>query len=376
MVFTATGAGTGTGTADEWDTGAQEVQFNLKGADDTFTNASDMATGVLYEIYSLGDTDWNTVAGTSGVTYAVGDEVTSSGSGHSGTGIAMDLRPDSGQQNSFSSFTSTSSTPHATNLEFVASRMSFRDVYDNHQYDFPRKDGSANQVITTDGAGRLTFQNAPVSNLSILSDNQQFINGSAQGLSSGSLQNGVLTITTDNSGWDKSQLMLKDSNGKALAITGEDYTSSNKHRLAITFDPEGDHNPSGGGTGDYGMYWHKDYSDLSAGVKMGWDVFGAQDGFEWRVRGDNNGGTNSYDYEPIDILSDTFTLKSRNGYASVTDTLAVSSTKVEAKVPVQFPSYTTTERNALSAVNGMQIYNSTTSKMQAYAGGSWVDLHS
>jgi hypothetical protein len=36
---------------------------------------------------------------------------------------------------------------------------------------------------------------------------------------------------------------------------------------------------------------------------------------------------------------------------------------------------TTTERNALNATNGMIVYNSTTSKFQGYAGGSWVDLH-
>ncbi len=36
---------------------------------------------------------------------------------------------------------------------------------------------------------------------------------------------------------------------------------------------------------------------------------------------------------------------------------------------------TTSERNALTAVNGLQIYNSTTDKLQVYAGGSWVDLH-
>jgi hypothetical protein len=36
---------------------------------------------------------------------------------------------------------------------------------------------------------------------------------------------------------------------------------------------------------------------------------------------------------------------------------------------------TTTERNALTAINGMQIYNSTTDKLQVYAAGSWVDLH-
>lgn len=36
---------------------------------------------------------------------------------------------------------------------------------------------------------------------------------------------------------------------------------------------------------------------------------------------------------------------------------------------------TTTERNALTGVNGMQIYNTTTDKLQVYAAGSWVDLH-
>jgi hypothetical protein len=36
---------------------------------------------------------------------------------------------------------------------------------------------------------------------------------------------------------------------------------------------------------------------------------------------------------------------------------------------------TTAERNALTAVNGMQIYNTTDDKLQVYAEGSWVDLH-
>ena len=43
--------------------------------------------------------------------------------------------------------------------------------------------------------------------------------------------------------------------------------------------------------------------------------------------------------------------------------------------PAQLKSYTTAQRNALTAVNGQVIYNSDTSKIQAYAGSSWVDLH-
>ena len=51
------------------------------------------------------------------------------------------------------------------------------------------------------------------------------------------------------------------------------------------------------------------------------------------------------------------------------------------EVPVRFPSYTTTERNALTNVAfGMQVYNTTDNKMQAYVNvsgttPSWVDLH-
>ena len=48
---------------------------------------------------------------------------------------------------------------------------------------------------------------------------------------------------------------------------------------------------------------------------------------------------------------------------------------VEVGETVLFPSLTTTERNALTASNGMVVYNETTNKLQVYAGGSWPDLH-
>ncbi len=48
---------------------------------------------------------------------------------------------------------------------------------------------------------------------------------------------------------------------------------------------------------------------------------------------------------------------------------------VEVGETVLFPSLTTTERNALTASNGMVVYNETTNKLQVYAGGSWTDLH-
>lgn len=42
---------------------------------------------------------------------------------------------------------------------------------------------------------------------------------------------------------------------------------------------------------------------------------------------------------------------------------------------ILFPRLTTTQRDALSFTNGLVIYNSTTNKLQVYAGGAWVDLH-
>lgn len=45
------------------------------------------------------------------------------------------------------------------------------------------------------------------------------------------------------------------------------------------------------------------------------------------------------------------------------------------KKPLNAPTLTTAERDALDAVNADLIYNSTTNKFQGYANGSWVDLH-
>ena len=69
VVFTASGVGAGTGTAL------------------ALATAGSFIVGELYTIVSLGDTNWNTVAGTTGVTYIVGDTLSAATIG-SGTGIA------------------------------------------------------------------------------------------------------------------------------------------------------------------------------------------------------------------------------------------------------------------------------------------------
>jgi hypothetical protein len=66
------------------------------------------------------------------------------------------------------------------------------------------------------------------------------------------------------------------------------------------------------------------------------------------------------------------------GTAGSDDTVTNSSVALEIKSTTGAfvaSRMTTTERNALTAVNGMILYNTTTDKLQVYAAGSWVDLH-
>jgi hypothetical protein len=66
------------------------------------------------------------------------------------------------------------------------------------------------------------------------------------------------------------------------------------------------------------------------------------------------------------------------GTAGSDDTVTNSSVALEIKSTTKAllnARMTTAQRDALTAVNGMQLYNSTVDKLQVYAAGSWVDLH-
>ena len=53
---------------------------------------------------------------------------------------------------------------------------------------------------------------------------------------------------------------------------------------------------------------------------------------------------------------------------------AVEADTVKLSDTLTVASLTTTERNALTAVNGMLIYNSTDYKFQGYENGAWANL--
>jgi len=62
------------------------------------TNAGSFITGSTYAITELGDTNWNTTAGTTGVTYAVGDVFTASNAGAGSGKASLFLGEDNGEE--------------------------------------------------------------------------------------------------------------------------------------------------------------------------------------------------------------------------------------------------------------------------------------
>jgi hypothetical protein len=72
--------------------------------------------------------------------------------------------------------------------------------------------------------------------------------------------------------------------------------------------------------------------------------------------------------------ADTFTFAG-GGYANTGATrLTIDSAKITAALPVAYPSYTTTQRNALTPAAGWVLFNSTTVKLECYDGTTWNAL--
>ena len=111
-------------------------------------------------------------------------------------------------------------------------------------------------------------------------------------------------------------------------------------------------------------------------------------GFAWSARDDAAGNliaanmTSVINSISTSNVSADIIIRTRNGSISTytealrikADNDLVSAGNVTSGGFVQFGSLTTTERNALTAANGMVIYNSSDNKFQGYENGAWVNL--
>ena len=79
------------------------------------------------------------------------------------------------------------------------------------------------------------------------------------------------------------------------------------------------------------------------------------------------------DAETVTIANSGGAIKLGVGLTAPTEALDVNGAGKYTSF-VQFGSFTNAQRNALTAANGMIIYNSETNKFQGYEGGAWVNL--
>lgn len=226
------------------------------------------------------------------------------------------------------------------------------------KYILPTADGSANQVIKTDGGGNLSFTDA----------------GSFSGnLAGNDLTDASQDLTIKPTGSTQAELKLLDTGNDSMKL----------QLIGINTDAVG------------GQIEAVDQTGARANVSF----TAKQTDF------DSNGGSIRF---KTNLPTETIQFMPANSSSSPTpeqDTLTVSSTglgfmdmssstnfglsvgatrqiemygtRIELKKVVETARYTTTERNALSAiaVGGSLLFNSTTNKLQVYNGTSWVDLH-
>ena len=92
------------------------------------------------------------------------------------------------------------------------------------------------------------------------------------------------------------------------------------------------------------------------------------DGSTEQLIGGITGRTHSTDGNEL-----VFTMDNQAQDDTVNFTIAED--RIAPSMPLAFPQFTTTERDAMSPSDGWVLYNTTTNKLQVYSSGSWVDLH-
>jgi hypothetical protein len=115
----------------------------------------------------------------------------------------------------------------------------------------------------------------------------------------------ILHLVTDNTGTDKTHILLEDSVDDAVSIVGRTNTSWYRYQTLMTMDPNHTKPRTNvGGTGvtsagDYAFDFLKYYGSNQDTISMDMNVWGANDGFNIIARDDENGGVDSYNYKPI-----------------------------------------------------------------------------
>jgi len=202
------------------------------------------------------------------------------------------------------------------------------------------------------------------------------------------LDDAVLNIKVDDTGYNRPQILCEDSNGKVFSMIGEmDDVNQNRDKFIVTLDPENIHSPNNitSFAGDYGIYYLKEYNDINnPGMEM--NVFGAKDGFKLRIYDDANSSDNGasgspspgplgnyggYGFKPFEAHCENFQVHAKISDTDTDKALEIDSTDARFEVPIMPPRLTATERNSLAAAEGMIIYNMDDTRVEYYDGSDW-----
>ena len=194
--------------------------------------------------------------------------------------------------------------------------------------------------------------------------------------SSAGLTNPILHLKTDNSQWNRPQLMCTDSNGDVFSQVGQlNTTWGNFYQWNITLDPNNTHGRTGVTTqgGEYYVSFEKNFSD-QADISMDMTVYGAHKGFNITVRDDGNSyGGNQYKGRPLNL--NALETNINTGLERDVLALTVKEESIDCKVPIGQARLSSDPANP---VGGWTYYNTTTNKLRLYVDGGtpgWVDLN-
>ena len=249
-------------------------------------------------------------------------------------------------------------TGHQAALSITESQISDLSHYTN-----------ANAISAVEGEATLDLTG-------VLTGTTALLSGTAGGLTAP-----ILELETDNSGWNRPQLMLKDSNADAVSIVGEHNTTFDFYQLNYTLDPNNTHGRTGATTfaGDYYVAFSKNYSDQSA-IGMNMDVYGANNGFNITARNDFDNYSSRYSAKTIRLRGQQIELWSSDTttpFGNFTERLTVAEERTTFNNVAKLKSMTESERDAYTAEVGDIIFVSdsgTHGHFQGYKSDGWHNL--
>lgn len=241
------------------------------------------------------------------------------------------------------------------------------------QYEVAMDVAAKNLYTSTDGSDAVILADNTLNTLSDLPDDTMEINGIA------GVWDAVINVKTDNSGFNRPQITLEDSNNKVFSLIANN--NDDRFKYIIMMDPDGNENASGGFSGDYGFYYTKNYSNGTSNMTMDHTIYGAKEGFRMTVHDDYNGGSpnpgpfpnfGGYGYKPFIVRAENFEVRAADSDTSVATSMTVNGSQAEFQVPI---GHAQLASDPSGPSNGWTYYNTTTHKLRLYANGAWVDLN-